>query len=378
MKPRVSLLLLVSAACGGGSNTTIDGPDYSNLADAYEFHDAPGPNDSPIIAGCPILPGNHVFNMPIDGLPVDPGSAGYITTIGSATHLHLDLGQTVDPQAQDFYGIPYTVVHGGTFTWPSVVFASADPQLDWDPKPESDCADAAHAVVTPCTGGTAYLPFPAAPIVEGGINSAADQQPYGDHHVLLLDADTCRLWETYHSYKPASGVWNIYGSAEFDLRSNALRPATWSSADAAGFPILPLLLRADEASSGTIKHALRFTIASNHIRPTYVWPARHLTTNGMNIATQPPMGQLFRLKASYQIPAGYSTQSKAILQAMKTYGMYIADGGSNWYVSGEPSAAWDDSVFTQVQSVPGSAFEAVDITAITSRPGFDMSSARVP
>lgn len=375
---RTAWLVALCAACGSNNNT-VDAPDFNGpIVDAYEFHDAPGPNDSPLIGGCPILPGNHVFNQRIDGLPVHPNSDAFITTIGSTTRLHLDLGQTTDQQAADFYGIPYNVVHGNSFTWPSVLYASTDPDLDWDPKPESDCGSAARAVVTPCTSGTPYLPIPNNVVVEGGINSAANQMPAGDHHIILLDVDTCRLWEVYHAYRPSSGTWNIYGSAQFDLRSNALRPADWSSADAAGFPILPLLLRADEASTGTIKHALRFTISSNRIRPTYVWPARHLTANGQDIAAQPPMGQLFRLKASYTIPANFSTQSKAILQAMKTYGMYIADGGSNWYVSGEPSAAWDDSVFSQVQTVPGSAFEAVDITAITSRAGFDPNSGRVP
>ena len=371
-------LAAVCAACGG-SNAGVDAPDFTGpVTDAYEFHDAPGPNDSPLIGGCPILPGNHVFNMKIDGLPVDPNSASFITTVGGATKLHLDLGQTTDPQSDEFYGIPYNVVHGNSFTWPSVVFAATDPDLDWDPKPESDCGNTGRGVVSPCTAGTAYLPIPGNVVVEGGTNTATNQMPYGDHHILLLDVDSCRLWETYHSYKPSSGTWNIFGSAQFDLRSNALRPVEWSSADAAGFPILPLLLRADEASTGVIKHALRFTIASNKIRPTYVWPARHITTNGQNIASQPPMGQLFRLKASFAIPANYSVQSKAILQAMKTYGMYIADGGSNWYVSGAPSADWDDSVFSQVQQVPGSAFEAVDITSITSRAGFDANSGRVP
>ena len=155
------------------------------------------------------------------------------------------------------------------------------------------------------------------------------------------------------------------------------RTAEWTSADAAGFPILPLLLKADEASSGVIKHALRFTIGSSKIRKQYVWPARHLTDTDMN-TDHPPMGQLFRLKASYTIPAGFSTQSKAILQAMKSYGMYIADGGSDWYITGEPSAAWDDSVFDEVQSVTGDQFEAVDISAITSRSGFDPNSGAVP
>ena len=175
-----------------------------------------------------------------------------------------------------------------------------------------------------------------------------------------------------------AGTWNIFGSAAFDLRSNALRPTDWTSADAAGFPILPLLIRADEASTGTIRHALRFTIESDKIRIAYVWPATHLTNNGTSSTNLPPMGQLFRLKASYQIPSTYNTQSRAILTAMKTYGMYIADGGSDMYVTGAPSADWQDDTFSQVQSVPASQFEAVDITSITSRAGWSATSAAVP
>jgi hypothetical protein len=196
--------------------------------------------------------------------------------------------------------------------------------------------------------------------------------------MLLLDTDACRLWELYHCYPDPNGGWDIFGAASFDLTSDALRPAGWTSADAAGFPILPLLLRADEASSGVIRHALRFTIASSNIRSTYVWPARHLTTNGTMSTTLPPMGQLFRLQASYAIPSTFGTQSRAILQALKTYGMYIADGGSNMYVTGEPSAAWADATFSEVQSVSSAQFEAVDLSGIAARPGFDPNSARVP
>jgi len=212
--------------------------------------------------------------------------------------------------------------------------------------------------------------------VEGGLDPTPGQ-PYGDHHLLLLDTDNCHLWELYHVYPNTKGNYDIFSSAFFNLRSNALRPAGWTSADAAGFPILPLLLRADEANSGQIKHALRFTISSSLIRAEYTWPARHLTGKTQGVK-YPPMGQLFRLKASYAIPSNFNTQSKAILQAMKTYGMYIADGGSNWYVQGEPSAAWLDSTFSQVQSVSSTNFEAVDLSPIRSRPGFDPNSAAVP
>ncbi len=376
MKRFIAVCVLV--ACGSSTKAKPDGQGSGGPGDADHAVDGAPAGPGPMLAGCPVLPANHVFNTPIDTLPVDPNSDAYIATISATRKLHLDLGTEVDQQAADFYGIPFNIVHANGYTWPAVAYYSADPGLDWDPKPESDCADATHAVVTPCTSGTPMLPVPQAPIVEGGIDMSTDQLPYGDHHLIMFDADACRLWETYHAYSPSSGTWNIFGSAEFDLHSNTLRHADWSSADAAGFPIMPLLLRADEAASGTIPHALRFTITSSKIRTSYIWPARHLTTNGTASTSLPPMGQLFRLKASYQIPSNFSVQSKAILQAMKTYGMYIADGGSDWYVSGMPDAAWEDTTFTQVQSVAGSDFEAVDVSAIMNRLGFDPNSAAVP
>jgi hypothetical protein len=304
-----------------------------------------------------------------------------MTTIGSHK-IHLDLGTSVDPSADDYYGIPYNVVHSKTLAWANAAYSTTDTaDLDWDPTEEADCASgSAHTIVSPCIASSAPMPqfpIPATPLVEGGIVSDP-AQPYGDHHLLLLDADTCSLWELYHVYPGTKGGWDIFGSAYFDLSSNKLRPAGWTSADAAGFPILPLLLRADEASSGSIKHALRFTIDSGHIRQEYTWPARHLTSNGSMSMAQPPMGQAFRIKASYTIPANFNTQSRAILQALKTYGMYIADGGSALYIQGEPSASWQSDTFDQVQSVASDQFEAVDLTPITQRSGFDPNSAAVP
>jgi len=348
---RSTMLLIFAVACGGGgSNNQGDG----NGGPAA---------DGPMLATCPILPANHIFNTPIDSLPVDPSSDTYITTVGGSRKLHLDLGTQTDQMQSDYYGIPYNVVHGGSFTWPEVAYA-ADGVID-----ESDCADSARSMQSPCPASPGALPVPSAPLVEGGINSTP-----GDHHMLIVDADTCRLWELDSAVKSGS-QWTIYSSATWDLRSNVLRPDTWTSADAAGFPILPLLLRADEASSGTITHALRFTIDSS--RKSYLWPARH-EAGSTTSTSVPQMGQLFRLKASYQIPASFHTQSRAILQALKTYGMYVADNGSSWYIQGEPSASWDDSTFSEVQSVTGDQFEAVDITAITSRTGFDPNSGAVP
>jgi len=314
---------------------------------------------------------------------VHASSAAFMSTIGTR-NIHLDLGTSTDMTSSEYYGIPYNVVHGNSATWTGVSYSSTDSGMSWDPLPESDCVDkssgAAHTIVSPCLASkapTPWLPIPAAPLVEGGIITDPTQ-PYADHHMLILDADSCRLWELYHCYPNTSGGWDIFGSSTFDLNSNALRPADWTSADAAGFPILPLLLLESEASSGEIRHALRFTIDSSSIRNQYVWPARHLTSNGTLSANLPPMGQLFRIKASYQIPSSYGAQSRAILQALKTYGMYIADGGSNMYIQGNPSANWQDSTFSQVQSVSSSQFEAVDLAPIINRAGFDLNSAAVP
>jgi hypothetical protein len=345
---------LALAACGSGTNKMNssggDGPGSGSGTDGS-------------IGACAIFPANFIFNSPIDTLPVDPSSGAYLTTIGGTTKIHLDLGQQTDQTQPDFYGIPFNVVHGNGFVWPPVGYAAGG-AMD-----ESDCGTMARTTQSPCPASPGYQPVPSAPIVEGGINSTP-----GDHHLIMLDADTCRLWENDSAYM-TSGQWTVYSSATWDLKSNALRTDTWTSADAAGFPILPLLLRADEASSGTISHAVRVTF--NSTRKTYVWPARH-QAGGTTSTSVTPMGQLFRLKSSYQIPSTYGTQSKAILQALKTYGMYVADNGSDMYIQGEPSAGWADNTFSEVQSVAASNFEAVDITAITSRSGFDPNSGAVP
>jgi len=366
----IGVLLLVAACGDDASMSTPDGPPLSGDG-------APIFGNGPTLGGCPVLPDNHLFNTKIDQLPVDPNSAAYISTIGGTVRLHLDLGQQTDQTQGDYYGIPYNVAAMSAATWPTVAYTSGDPGLDWDPKPESDCADANHSIVSPCDSiAQPKLPIMQTPLVEGGISTAADNLPYGDHHILVLDTDSCLLWETYHSYY-VSNTWEIFGSAVWDLRSNNLRPATWSSADAAGFPILPLLLKEEEATSGTIKHALRFTINTPKIRGVYTWPATHEASSNTS-ANMPPYGQLFRLKASYQIPASYNVQSKAILTAMKEYGMYIADGGSDMYITGAPSANWMDSTFSQVQSVPASEFEAVDLSSIRARAGWSATSAAVP
>lgn len=326
----------------------------------------------PTVGGCQVFPANHIFNTRIDDLPVHPQSQAFLNTISTGTRkLHLDLGQSEDTTSDEYWGIPYNVVSGKQIAWPPAYYADGWPD-------ESDCASASHGVVRPCvqTASQPLLPIPAAPLVEGGIET--DPNNYGDHHILVIDRDACILWESYHSYPHTGGGWDVLSSAAFDLNGTALRPADWTSSDAAGFPVFPLLLRADEASSGEIDHALRFTIQSSKIRAAYAWPARHMTDGGGSSASKPPMGQLFRLKASYPVPDTLPVQAKAILNALKHYGMYIADGGSDMYIQGEPNAKWADATFDAVQAVPHTAFEAVDLNPIMSRPGFSADSAAVP
>ena len=174
-----------------------------------------------------------------------------------------------------------------------------------------------------------------------------------DHHILIVDTDTCTLYEIYDA-SFESGQWSGGSGAIWDLNSNALRPAGWTSADAAGLPILPGLVRYDEIVSGSINHALRFTVEDT---AGYIWPARHLTSDAQDGI--PPMGARFRLKADYDI-SGFPPEMQIILQAMKTYGIILADNGSNWYVNGAPDERWDNDMLHLLDVLTGSDFEAVD------------------
>lgn len=356
--------------CAANASCLASGPAGACFCDPGFLGDgavACAPSAAPVVGGCRVFPADHLFNTPIDGLPVHPQSAAFLATIGDH-RVHLDLGTEVDQASATYYGIPWNVVRGASLGWSPVHYDAGWPE-------ESDCAaaGATGVVVSPCTAARPVLPVPAAPLVEGGIGTSD-----GDHHLLVVDADTCRLWELYRATPRPGGGWDVLSTATWDLGSSALRPAGWTSADAAGFPVLPLLLRADEAAGGVIRHALRVTIPSGEIRTSYTWPARHLTRNGTSSTSLPEMGQLFRLRASYPIPAGASVQSRAILQALKTYGMYLADGGSTWFVQGEPSAAWDPAILAEVQAVSTADLEAVDLAPVRRRAGFSADSARVP
>lgn len=202
-------------------------------------------------------------------------------------------------------------------------------------------------------------PIPANAPVEGGSSST------GDRHVLVVDTGSCTLYELYYAWPQPDGSWQAGSGANFILASNALRPADWTSADAAGLPILPGLVRYDEVASGAINHAVRFTVPRT--RQAYVWPARHYASSSTD-PTRPPMGQRFRLKASFDI-SGFSPFNQVILTALKRYGMLVADNGSAWYLSGAPDERWDNDDLHHLQTgVHGSDFEAVDESSLMLDP----------
>ena len=266
------------------------------------------------IAGCPLFPPDNPWRRVISRAPLNPRSAAWVANIGGSRFLHPDFGSNPS------YGIPYSVVPAGQ---PKVAIRFTAYGDESDPGP---------------------YPIPSGARIEAG----------GDAHVLVASGD-CHLYELYGAARSGSG-WTAQSGAVFDLRSNALRPAGWTSADAAGLPILPGLVRRDEVLSGHIDHALRFTIATT--QRGYISPATHQagSTTDPNVA---PMGARFRLKASFDL-SRYHGAARVILQCLKTYGMFVADNGSNWFLSGATDSGWDDADLDQLKSVPGSAFEAVD------------------
>jgi len=281
----------------------------------------------PHIAGCEVFPSNNIWNTPVDKLPVDPNSNHYVTTIGANVPAHPDFGSGL--YAGGPIGIPFMTVPG-TQPKVSVTFEYSD---------ESDRGP---------------YPIPANVPIEGGAQSS------GDRHVLVIDHDNCILYEMWSSYPQPDGSWQAGSGAIFHLKSNALRPAGWTSADAAGLPIFPGLVRYDEVAAGEILHAIRFTAPQT--RNTYIWPARHEASE-LTAAYFPPMGQRFRLKANFDISA-FAKPVQVILRALKKYGMILADNGSSWYLSGAPDNRWDNEVLHQITQLQGSDFEAVNESSL--------------
>ncbi|MEA2645240.1 MAG: hypothetical protein QOE92_323 [Chloroflexota bacterium] len=283
---------------------------------------------APSVGGCPVYPADNVWNTDISGLPVHARSAAWTAGMGGASkHLHPDFGSSGDPSAP--YGIPFTVVPG---SHPKV-------PVSFDYSDESDPGPYPLGSDTP---------------IEGGAN--AD----GDRHALMIDSSTCRLYELYDTHYSAGGSTAGSG-AVFDLRANGpLRPSSWTSADAAGLPIFPGLLRLEEVNAGSVNHAIRFT--ANRTDRSFIWPARH-QAGAANDPSLPPMGARFRLRASYDT-SHVRPDTRAVLEAMKHYGMILADNGSDWYFTGAASNSWNDDMLDQLKAVPASAFDAIDESSL--------------
>jgi len=276
---------------------------------------------------CTVFPANNYWHADVSRLPVNRMSATWLNSIGagpgSTMHIHPDFGSSGD--RKNPYGIPYAVESG-----------KAKVRVTFDYADESDKGP--------------YPMWPTMP-VEGGLGSG------GDMHALVVDAKTCTLYEVYNTrYDARRKVWSAGSGAIWKLTSNALRPNTWTSADAAGLPILPGLLRWDEVKAGHVDHAIRFTVPQTFGTP--IWPARHRADTGSG-PQYPPMGARFRLKANFPI-SSYGPQTQTVLKAMKKYGLVLADNGSAFFFQGAASNSWPDQLIADLKSIPANAFEAVD------------------
>jgi hypothetical protein len=277
-----------------------------------------------------LLPDDNPWNQDVSKEPVDPNSDNLIKSIGLTKPLHPDFGTTYRGAPN---GIPYVIVAGDQKKVP-VKFRYAD---ESDPGP---------------------YPIPADAPIEGGPNSK------GDRHILVVDRDNWKLYETFSSYSNGSGGWTAGSGAIFDLKSNKLRPAGWTSADAAGLPILPGLVRYDEVvEQKKIEHALRFTIVKS--RRGYVHPATHFASPHKE-ENLPPMGMRVRLKADFDM-SGFPPEAQVILRALKKYGMIVADNGGDWFISGAPDPRWNDDNLRTLKKVKGSSFEVVKMGQVVTQ-----------
>ena len=279
-----------------------------------------------------VFPANNIWNLPVADLPVHPLSTAYLNSIGLGASLKADFGAGLWGGGP--IGIPYVVVPGSQPKVPIHYTAYGD---ESDPGP---------------------MPIPRAAPVEGGPNGD------GDRHILVIDEDNRILYELYNAWPNDDGSWNADSGALWALDANTLRPDGWTSADAAGLPIFPGLARYDEVASGAIKHALRFTIPRS--QRAHLWPARHDASSSTDPA-RPPMGLRLRLKGSVNI-AAYPPQSRVVLQALRDYGMIVADNGSAMYVSGAPDERWDNDDLHSLGGINAAMFEAVDSSGVMMSP----------
>jgi hypothetical protein len=306
----IAALFVAIFGCGDSSTASV-----SKQARQTKAHAA-------MVENCQVFPPDSPWNIDISKYPVHPNSTNFIKSIGPDKPLHEDFGTVYQGTPS---GIPYCVVHKDQPKVP-VTFEHAD---ESDPGP---------------------YPIPGNVPIEGGPDSD------GDRHVLVVDVDNCKLYEIFRAFKTDSG-WRAGSGAVFDLRSDKLRPLGWTSADAAGLPIFPGLVRYDEVvEKGEINHALRFTV--ERTQRGYILPATHFASHSSD-PNLPPMGLRLRLRADFDI-SGMPKEAQVILKALKKYGMIVADNGGDWYLSGAPDPRWNDGALRAIRKTKGSDFEAVD------------------
>ena len=274
------------------------------------------------------FPTDNLWNQDVSSAPVDPNSGNYINFIGATTPLHPDFGAGL--YGGQTIGVPYVVVSGQALV--NINYTAYGSESDPGP-----------------------MPVPANAPIEG-----YPKPGNGDRHVLVLDRDNCWLYELYSSYPQKNGTWNAGSGAVWDLLNDEQRPYTWTSADAAGLPVFPGLARYDEVASGSINHALRFTVQSS--QAAFTPPASHWAANSTNTYAA-VMGMRLRLKSSFNI-SGFPPQSKVILAALQKYGMIMADNGSSIYISGDPDNRWNNNDLSSLKTVPESAFEVIQINPL--------------
>ena len=276
----------------------------------------------PTIGSCPVFPANNVWNAPINQLPVSANSATLVSAIGASVTLHADFGSGLWDGGP--IGIPFITVAGTQTKYP-VTFQYAS---------ESDPGPYAVPLNAPIEGGSAST---------------------GDRHAIAVDTDNCILYELWSATAQTAG-WQAGSGAIFNLKANTLRPSGWTSADAAGLPVFPGLVKYDEVAAGVIQHAIRLTVPQT--LDSFVWPARHEASN-LTSSSYPAMGQRFRLRANFNMSA-FPADVQVILRALQIYGMFVADNGSAWYISGAPDSRWNNDDLGTLRNVVGSDFEAVD------------------
>jgi hypothetical protein len=300
------------------------------MLEACRKEPAPAPNQpptGPALGNLQVFPADNPWNTDISNEDADPNSDNIIASIGNNIHLHPDFGTVWE---NDPIGIPYNLV-GNNQPMMQVAFQY---HSESDPGP---------------------YPIPPDALVESG----------SDRHVLVIDTVNLKLYELYNAVRNPDNSWNAGSGAIFDLTSNVLRHDYWTSADAAGLPIFPGLVRYEEVvEKGEINHALRFTVENT--RNAFVHPATHAASNSNN-ANYPPMGMRVRLKAGFDI-SGFSPHVQVILAALKKYGMFVADNGSNWFITGAPDTRWDDDELGQLKTIAGSNFEVVKMGVVVPMP----------